>query len=134
MAPGIHSPLSSSDKVKFMHDITSDTPCSFTREPDDQDSSELANLVTGPGVGMDEDLSIELIENTTTHDVVKFWPWVNLVGFHPLRFLSRVTETLLQTPLSVSPELPLEIVMQLFKRMGYGPRKFLSPLFILTIG
>lgn len=65
-----------------MHDLTSDTPCSFTKDLDDQDSSELANLVTGPGVGMDEDLSIELIENTTTHDVVKFWPWVNQVPFY----------------------------------------------------
>ena len=46
----------------------------------------------------------------------------------------RLDSTFRTTPLSVSPELPLEIVMQLFKRMGYGPRKFLSPLFVLTIG
>lgn len=26
----------------------------------------------------------------------------------------------MQTPLTVSPQLPLEIVMQLFKRMGYA--------------
>jgi len=37
---------------------------------------------------------------TVANDVLKLWPWVN------------------QTPLTVSPQLPLEIVMQLFRRMG----------------
>ena len=43
---------------------------------------------------------MDIMENTTMQDVLKLWPWVN------------------QTPLTVSPQLPLEIAMQLFKRMG----------------
>ncbi|CAL1706212.1 unnamed protein product [Somion occarium] len=88
------------DKVRLIHDLTLDTPCSFVRDSEDQEGFEFADIVTDPGMGLDEDTLMEIIENTATQSVVKFWPWVN------------------QTPLTVSPELPLEIVVQLFKRMG----------------
>lgn len=77
-----------------------DMPCSFSAEMEDHDEVEFSGIATGAGVGMDEDISMELMETTATHEVLKLWPWVN------------------QTPLTVSPQLPLEIVMQLFKRMG----------------
>ncbi|GJE92775.1 Cl-channel protein [Phanerochaete sordida] len=88
------------DKAKKTQGTAPDMPCSFASETDDHDEMEFSGIATGPGVGMDEDISMELIETTATHEVLKLWPWVN------------------QTPLSVSPQLPLEIVMQLFKRMG----------------
>ncbi|THH01086.1 hypothetical protein EW026_g1533 [Hermanssonia centrifuga] len=88
------------NKAKKVQDMSLDTPCSFASESEDHDEVEFSGIATGPGVGMDEDISLELIETTASPDVFKLWPWVN------------------QTPLTVSPQLPLEIVMQLFKRIG----------------
>ncbi len=58
-----------------------DTPCSFASESEDHDEVEFSGIATGPGVGMDEDISLELIETTASPDVFKLWPWVNQVGF-----------------------------------------------------
>lgn len=49
---------------------------------------------------MDEDDHIQLTMPESSEDVLAFGPWVN------------------QTPLTVAPQLPLEVVMQLFKRLG----------------
>ncbi|EKM54714.1 uncharacterized protein PHACADRAFT_197144 [Phanerochaete carnosa HHB-10118-sp] len=88
------------DKTRKIQGIAPDTPCSFASANEDHEEVIFSDIVAGAGVGMDEDISTELIETTATHEVLKLWPWVN------------------QTPLSVSPHLPLEVVMQLFKRMG----------------
>ncbi|THH31347.1 hypothetical protein EUX98_g2859 [Antrodiella citrinella] len=88
------------EKARKVHDVTSDTQCSFAADPDDNDDVEFSGTGAAPGVGMDEDIATEIVESTATPDVVKLWPWVN------------------QTPLTVAPQLPLEIAMQLFKRMG----------------
>jgi hypothetical protein len=61
--------------------------------------------------------------------ILKLWPWVNQVCHRrqlTSLFFSHNTD---QTPLTVSSKLPLEVVMQLFKRMGYvhcTPRLFLT--------
>ncbi|EMD33680.1 hypothetical protein CERSUDRAFT_67832 [Gelatoporia subvermispora B] len=88
------------DKARIMQDISQATPCSFASDAEDHAEVEFSGIVTGPGVGIDEDISLEIIETTARPDVLKLWPWVN------------------QTPLTVSPQLPLEVVMQLFKRLG----------------
>ncbi|GBE80493.1 predicted protein [Sparassis crispa] len=88
------------DKARKVRNISPETPCSFASNEEDQRRVEYPGIATGPAVGIDEDISMEIIETSATPDVLKFWPWVN------------------QTPLTVSPQLPLEIVMQLFKRMG----------------
>lgn len=92
------------DKARDVQALSQDTPCTFKSSAEDR--SQVSSLVdfpviaTGPAVGIDEDLSMEIIETTASAETLQLWPWVN------------------KTPLTVSPSLPLEIVMQLFKRMG----------------
>jgi len=88
------------DKAKRTHGTSPETPCSFYSEPTDHDREDIAQLATGPSIGVDDVESTDVIQTTASADALELWPWVN------------------QTPLTVSPQLPLEIVMQLFKRMG----------------
>ncbi|KAF9227018.1 Cl-channel protein [Gyrodon lividus] len=88
------------DKAQHMGDVTPETPCSFSRQASDQEDFVLSGITSGSALGAEEEVAVELLETTASNDVLKVWPWVN------------------QTPLTVSPRLPLEIVMQLFKRMG----------------
>ncbi|KAF8837685.1 hypothetical protein BDN67DRAFT_1026839 [Paxillus ammoniavirescens] len=88
------------DKAQHMGDVTAETLCSFSRQASDQEDFVLSGVTSGSALGAEEDVAVELLETTASNDVLKVWPWVN------------------QTPLTVSPRLPLEIVMQLFKRMG----------------
>ncbi|KZP34403.1 Cl-channel protein [Athelia psychrophila] len=76
------------------------TPCVFARAASDEGVAGLSDSASGPAIGIEEEMAAELIGTTVSSDVIKLWPWVN------------------QTPLTVAPQLPLEIVMQLFKRMG----------------
>jgi chloride channel 3/4/5 len=75
------------------------TPCLFTARYQEPDDIDLA-----PEVHEDDEPE-EYFASTTAGEGINFWPWVN------------------KTPMTVSPELPLEIVMQIFKRMG--PRAIL---------
>ncbi|PPQ84600.1 hypothetical protein CVT25_015803 [Psilocybe cyanescens] len=75
------------------------TPCLFTARHQEPDDIDLA-----PDVHEDDEPE-EYFAPTTAGEGIQFWPWVN------------------KTPMTVSPELPLEIVMQIFKRMG--PRTIL---------
>ncbi|KAM6502118.1 Cl-channel protein [Amanita muscaria] len=68
--------------------ITSTTPCILARESDPDGTNP-------SGLGEEALFSAE-----SSRDGLRIWSWVN------------------QTPMTVSPEMPLEIVMQLFKRMG----------------
>ncbi|KAH9920115.1 chloride channel [Fomitopsis serialis] len=92
------------DRARRVQNISSTTPCSFASDQDDHIQIEFQvdfpGMATGPALGIDEDISMEILETTATPGVLKFWPWVN------------------QTPFTVSPQLPLEIAMQMFKRMG----------------
>ncbi|KAJ6508108.1 Cl-channel protein [Mycena vulgaris] len=82
------------ERSRKTQDIVPETPCVFTAEGGDLD------LGGAQSVGIEEDFSETIFENTASGREIRFSPWVN------------------QTPLTVSPQLPLEIVMQLFKRMG----------------
>jgi chloride channel 3/4/5 len=101
------------DKTAKIQHADAETPCSFvasddastTRQRQDPDSDHegedvLLTDVSGPAIGVEESVSMVIIEDSATSGGIQFWPWVN------------------QTPLTVSPQLPLEIVMQLFQRMG----------------
>ncbi|KAG1715769.1 hypothetical protein ID866_1393 [Astraeus odoratus] len=90
-----------SDKAHHMGDITHETQCSFDRQASDQEHYILSGVTSGSALGAEEAVATELLETTASNDVLKLWPWVN------------------QTPLTVPTRLPLEIVMQLFKRMGH---------------
>ncbi|EGO25898.1 hypothetical protein SERLADRAFT_355881 [Serpula lacrymans var. lacrymans S7.9] len=88
------------DKAHKMGDIRPNTPCLFIREASDQEDLGLSGITSGPALGVEEEIATELIGTTASNDILKLWPWVN------------------QTPFTVASHLPLEIVMQLFKRMG----------------
>ncbi|KAF8199932.1 Cl-channel protein [Mycena galopus ATCC 62051] len=90
------------ERSRKTQDITPDTLCLFKADDGDADLEDF-DLGGALAVGIDneEDFAETMLENTASGGrQIKFWPWVN------------------QTPLTVSPQLPLEIVMQLFKRMG----------------
>ncbi|KAI0759889.1 Cl-channel protein [Trametes elegans] len=88
------------EKAQHVQDVRPNTPVSFLSEPEEHEDVDFSGITAGPAVGVDDELSLEIMESTATEDVLKLWPWVN------------------QAPLTVSPQLPLEIVMQMFKRMG----------------
>ncbi|KAF8518751.1 Cl-channel protein [Gautieria morchelliformis] len=88
------------EKMRRSRDVSPQTCCAFTSEVNEQDDPHLPATSAGPALGIDEDEAENLIERSASETVINMWPWVN------------------QTPLTVSPRLPLEIVMQLFKRMG----------------
>lgn len=105
------------DKAKKAQSISRDTLCLFASGDGERDEVEFAGIATGSGIDLDDDISLEIIETTSTHDVLKLWPWVNQVSA-PKSKWGEAYWSYPQTPLTVSPQLPLEIVMQLFKRMG----------------
>jgi len=88
------------DNARKRGNVSQHTECSFVRVATDRGVSGLSDSASGPAIGIEGEMAAELIDTTVGNDVLKLWPWVN------------------QTPLTVSPQLPLEIVMQLFKRMG----------------
>jgi len=57
---------------------------------------------------------------TTSGESIQFWPWVNKVKINNYRCRDVGTDIgwMTKTPMTASPELPLEIVMQIFKRLG----------------
>ncbi|KAJ7045994.1 Cl-channel protein [Mycena alexandri] len=88
------------ERSRKTQDIVPDTLCLFKADGGDGDLEDF-DLGNALSVGIEEDFAETIFESTTSgQQQLKFWPWVN------------------QTPLTVSPQLPLEIVMQLFKRMG----------------
>ncbi|TFY82449.1 hypothetical protein EWM64_g1559 [Hericium alpestre] len=84
------------ERARRTQDLPPETVCWFV-----PDSSEQGNTLWS-AIGIDEDVSVNIQHATATPGILKLWPWVN------------------QTPLSVSSRLPLEVVMQLFKRMGWA--------------
>ncbi|KAI0081975.1 Cl-channel protein [Panus rudis PR-1116 ss-1] len=85
------------DNAGQMHDLSPETPCSFKRGAEQH---EHETSFSGLSPIDDEDVALDLFESAATPGLLNFYPWVN------------------RTPLTVSPQLPLEIAMQLFKRMG----------------
>lgn len=69
------------EKARDIEGISRDTPCSFEPEREDHNEGEFSSIAAGPGVGVDDDVSLEIIENNATSDVLKLWPWMNQVSF-----------------------------------------------------
>lgn len=100
-----------------MRGVAPETSCSFSRQASDQEDFVLSGVTSGSALGAEEDDATELLETTASDDILKVWPWVNQVLASVFICISQLIN-FCQTPLTVSPRLPLEIVMQLFKRMG----------------
>ncbi|KAF8160682.1 Cl-channel protein [Crassisporium funariophilum] len=94
------------EKARKNRGRLANTPCLFNARHSDHDDIDLAPEVH------EDDEDEEYFAPTTAGEGIQFWPWVNKVGFPSC-----------PTPMTVSPDLPLEIVMQFFKRMG--PRTIL---------
>jgi len=82
------------DRAKQVVDLQADTLCAFSPDPAEQPDARWSAICG------DEDMESNVRYAVATPGILKLWPWVN------------------QTPLTVSPKLPLEVVMQVFKRMG----------------
>jgi hypothetical protein len=64
------------------------------------------------------DGDIELLDPSSMGNI-SFEPYLNKVGKISISFFAKAyQDTRSQTPITVAPQLPLEIVIQLFKRMG----------------
>ena len=46
---------------------------------EDEEEVELSGVAAGPAVGIDEDISMEIMQTTAAPDILKVWPWVNQV-------------------------------------------------------
>ena len=87
-------------------------PCLFNARHQDHDGVDLAPS------SHDEDEQEEYFAPTTAGECIQFWPWVNRVSNkHSFALVNIYVGN--KTPMTVSPDLPLEIVMQLFKRLGW---------------
>ena len=109
------------ERARKVHGITDDTPCTFL--PQNESERDVTDLGDGQSVGIEDDLPLEVLDATASPEGLKLWPWVNQVCVSVRRddlpiLVDRADGMAPQTPFSVSPHLPLEIVMQLFKRMG----------------
>ncbi|THH14591.1 hypothetical protein EW146_g5756 [Bondarzewia mesenterica] len=82
------------DRARRTQELSPDILCSFAPDPSIQEDPSWS------AIGIDDDISMDILHATASPDTLKLWPWVN------------------RTPVTVSSPIPLEIVMQLFKRMG----------------
>jgi chloride channel 3/4/5 len=71
------------EKAKKMHFVTPDTTCAFAPgEADEEEGPHLTALRSaGPHIGIDEELTAEVIQSTASSEVLKLWPWVQQVRF-----------------------------------------------------
>ncbi|KAF9010637.1 Cl-channel protein [Cyathus striatus] len=90
------------DRVYKTHHLAQSTICIFARRSDREDM----NMEPGASFSLEEE-SERFFEATSSDGELRLWPWVNQYDIDTSK-----------TPMTVSPQLPLEIIMQLFKRMG----------------
>ncbi len=99
----------------------------MSEDPTDTETLLPASWSASGGLGIDEvdeDVELGLIgENRGREgvdgDVLRLGPWVNQVCSGIMCRFPCLMCNLSQTPITVNPQMPLEIVTQLFKRMGY---------------
>lgn len=72
-------PVEMASKVQ---DIRPDTPFSFAGDEGVAGLNTPGFRSVGPIIGIEDELSAEVVESTSTGDVVKFWPWVQQVKSH----------------------------------------------------
>lgn len=82
------------DKARRIQELSEEILCFFAPDISTQDDNSWS------AIGTDDDVSMDVLHAQASPDGLKLWPWVN------------------RTPVTVASPLPLEIVMQLFKRMG----------------
>lgn len=109
-----------------MRDLTPDTLCTFSPDPSEQPDARWS------AVGNDEDMEANVLYAVATPGILKLWPWVNQVAIAYSICQLSLTNTN-QTPLTVTSKLPLEVVMQLFKRMGYVHHVYFSKVFFFSL-
>ena len=67
-----------------VQDIGPDMLCSFAGDDahadEDMPSLSMPGIRSaGPMVAIEDELSAEIVESISTHDVIRFWPWVQQV-------------------------------------------------------
>jgi chloride channel 3/4/5 len=73
-----------SERASKVQHVRQDVMCSFAAE-DPHAEEDVPSLSTpgirsaGPMVAIEDELSAEVVESTSTRDVIKFWPWVQQV-------------------------------------------------------
>ena len=69
------------DNARKLRDISDDAVCCFLRDSEeDHGVTGLSDSASGPAIGIGGALARELITTTLSSDILKLWPWVNLVG------------------------------------------------------
>ncbi|KAI0305401.1 voltage-gated chloride channel [Multifurca ochricompacta] len=91
---GSHALRRAIDQAKQIHDLPPDTLCTFSPDPSERPEARWS------AISIEEDMESNVLYSVSSPGILKLWPWVN------------------QMPLTVSSKVPLEVVMQLFKRMG----------------
>jgi len=85
------------ERLRNTREMRQNTFCIFT--PLDSDANSI-DMEPNPPIRVEEGISEDFFTSTLSENGIRFSQWVNRI------------------PMTVSPHLPLEIVMQLFKRMG----------------
>jgi hypothetical protein len=101
------------DEAKRIRNLTPDTLCTFSPDPSEQQDARWLSIDN------DEDMETNVLYAVASPGVLKLWPWVNQVCYLLQHNVTLFLTNANQTPLTVTSKLPLEVVMQLFKRMGY---------------
>ena len=88
-------------------------PCLFNARHQEHDGVDFARS------SHDDDEQEEYFAPTTAGECIQFWPWVNRVSNKHSSVAFANSHLGNKTPMTISPDLPLEIVMQIFKRLGW---------------
>lgn len=67
-----------SDRARRMRDVLPDTLCSFISNEREQE--QFSGMAAGPGIGIENDISTEVIQTAALDEEIKLWPWVNQVN------------------------------------------------------
>lgn len=111
--------LTGSDKAMRTRHLSPDATCTFHSLPGDASTSRLSApdiVIPGRHAGRSPNLDQSRPSASEVYEV-DFGQYVDEVNWHHATFFPKRRADW-QTALSVSPKMPLEIVMQLFRRMG----------------
>lgn len=68
------------DKAERTQGISLETPCCFYSERTEREHMGLPeSLTSGPALGLSDEESADILQNTASPDILKLWPWVNQV-------------------------------------------------------
>lgn len=66
------------ERSRKTQNVLADTPCLFKADGGDEDLEDF-DLGGALSVGIEEEFSETIFENTASGQQLKFWPWVNQV-------------------------------------------------------